>query len=714
MARSTPVHSGYSIRNGSCTGPNGYRINTWIEYKVQEQDIANNRSRVIAYFYYCLGDGYSSSTWGGSGCYSSFSVGGTSGTNLKSNDGYDFRTMTPDLLGQFNGWITHNADGTKTITLAGSFSTPSSYITGGSVSASVTLPTIPRATTPGVSNMTMGTQTTIDLSSRASSGFTHTLKYKVGSATGTIATKTSSTSINWTPSTSLATQYPSSTSGSVEITCETYNGETLIGTKKVTRTISVPASIVPSISSVTVTKESDNAAVSGWGVLVKGYSRLGVAVSAAGAGGSTIASYYFVVKRGTTTVFSATQSGASWLSGILSTPGEDYSVYVKVTDSRGRTDEYTTSAYTVYDYSLPRIIDVEVFRCLSDGTRDDTAGTYISAKATFGFSSVNGLNSITNKIEYRVKGAGSWAMGKDNPVTDNMAYVFGAGGISLINTYEVRFTVDDTVTGPITLTVEIRTALVELHFRIGGGMGIGGAADADELQVYKDAVFKEQLQANNDAVVGGTIFADGGIVLPNGVPVRHLLSTGMLCVTVSRNQYDAVFLGQYDNAEQQHAFLCVGTGGIAYVREPGASRKIWHEGNLPVEYGTWTPTLRGSTTAGTYTYSTRAGFYYRIGRYIYVTCRIQLSGVTTAGAGDMQVTGLPFTAMNVSGAFWSGPAVLAGVTGWTFSYVSAFLDTGTNVMRFYGTYNQAGSGFLAVTTAGSGDVINFSMGYLID
>lgn len=155
-------------------------------------------------------------------------------------------------------------------------------------------------------------------------------------------------------------------------------------------------------------------------------------------------------------------------------------------------------------------------------------------------------------------------------------------------------------------------------------------------------------------------------------------------------------------------------GGTVRINEAVGGGTAWHEGNLPVEYGTWTPTLRGSTTAGTYTYSTRAGFYYRIGRYIYVTCRIQLSGVTTAGAGDMQVTGLPFTAMNVSGAYWSGPAVLTGVTGWTFSYVSAFLNTGTNVMRFYGTYNQTGSGFLAVTTAGSDDVINFSMGYLIN
>ena len=34
MARTTPVHAGYSIINGSGTGPNGYRIHVWVEYAV--------------------------------------------------------------------------------------------------------------------------------------------------------------------------------------------------------------------------------------------------------------------------------------------------------------------------------------------------------------------------------------------------------------------------------------------------------------------------------------------------------------------------------------------------------------------------------------------------------------------------------------------------------------------------------------------------------
>lgn len=144
MARTTPVHSGYTILNGAGTGPNGDRIDVWIEYIEQSQDVATNRTRIIAYFYTARRSGQSSDTWGSNGCTSLFSVNGVSGTNLKNNGSYDFRGTTPILLGSFDGWIAHNEDGTKSIIMAGSFTTKSDWITGGSVSKSVVLPTINR------------------------------------------------------------------------------------------------------------------------------------------------------------------------------------------------------------------------------------------------------------------------------------------------------------------------------------------------------------------------------------------------------------------------------------------------------------------------------------------------------------------------------------------------------------------------------------------
>lgn len=76
----------------------------------------------------------------------------------------------------------------------------------------------------------IGTNTTISIT-RDNKNYTHTITYKFGSATGTIATKTTQTSVVWSPTAStLYAQIPDTASGYGTITCQTYNGSTLVGT----------------------------------------------------------------------------------------------------------------------------------------------------------------------------------------------------------------------------------------------------------------------------------------------------------------------------------------------------------------------------------------------------------------------------------------------------------------------------------------------------
>ena len=76
----------------------------------------------------------------------------------------------------------------------------------------------------------LGTNTTITIT-RDNKAYTHTLKYSFNGATGTIVTKTTQTTYVWTPPTStFYSKIPNTTSGYGTITCETYNGNTLIGT----------------------------------------------------------------------------------------------------------------------------------------------------------------------------------------------------------------------------------------------------------------------------------------------------------------------------------------------------------------------------------------------------------------------------------------------------------------------------------------------------
>ena len=180
-----------------------------------------------------------------------------------------------------SGTISGNADGTKSVSIAANFQCFTYDGKGGSGwSVSGTLHTIPRTSSISMPATTMGSAGTISIT-RASSSFTHTLTYAFGNASGTIATKTTSTSVSWTPSTSLASQIPNSTSGTCTLTCYTYNGNTLVGTSTTTVTLSVPASIKPTITGITATRV-DGTVPSSWGIYVQTKSKVTLAITSPG------------------------------------------------------------------------------------------------------------------------------------------------------------------------------------------------------------------------------------------------------------------------------------------------------------------------------------------------------------------------------------------------------------------------------------------------
>ena len=159
--------------------------------------------------------------------------------------------------------IAHNPDGSKSFTVSGFsgwiYASGNTYAS----SQSFTLPTIPRASSVSCSTADIGSNATISIS-RASSSFTHTLSYAFGSLTGTIATKTSSTSVSWTIPTTFYAQIPNDKSGTGTITCDTYNGSTLIGSKPTyfTATVNESAS-KPTLNPTAVDSNATTTALTG-------------------------------------------------------------------------------------------------------------------------------------------------------------------------------------------------------------------------------------------------------------------------------------------------------------------------------------------------------------------------------------------------------------------------------------------------------------------
>lgn len=266
MARTTPVNEGYSIINGSVTGSNGSKIDTWIEWKVTGTSVANNTSNVRIIL-------YAQATTSVSTNYDSTEnygwVGYDNGNkNWMSKSGYDFRKKALITFGDHTFTISHNSDGTKTLTIQGGWSTNghSSYIKDGSVSGQVTLPRIARAST--ISNLStfFGSTGTITIT-RQSGDFTHTLTYSFGSASGTIATKTTSASVSWTPDVSLINQFGANEwTKTGTITCTTFSGNTPVGTSTSTLSLTIPISSLGNVSGTygsALTLTASNACSSG-------------------------------------------------------------------------------------------------------------------------------------------------------------------------------------------------------------------------------------------------------------------------------------------------------------------------------------------------------------------------------------------------------------------------------------------------------------------
>lgn len=371
--------------------------------------------------------------------------------------------------------IPHNSDGSKSFTLsceAGVYT----YAVSVSASGTHTLNTIPRASSISAANATMGSATTISIS-RASSSFTHTLTYLFGNASGTIVTKTAATSVSWTPPLSLASQIPKAVTGTCTITCSTYNGSTLIGSKTCTLTLTVPASVKPTISSLTAARV-DGDVPSSWGIYVQTKSKAKLTINgAAGSYGSTISSYSI-------TGGGYTSTASSFTTGFLNSSGS-IKFTATVTDSRGRVSAAATVTISVTAYSPPSFSSYLSQRCLSNGTIDDD-GTYIRGLVSYAYSSCSSKNTISRATYYKRASDTAWT-NASIAFSSGTAFTFGGGNISTETSYDVKYTLTDAFT-TISIQDIVSTASVVMDFKQGGkGVAVGKVSEVDKaFEVAED------------------------------------------------------------------------------------------------------------------------------------------------------------------------------------------------------------------------------------
>lgn len=406
-------------------------------------------------------------------------------------------------LGSETVTVSHNDDGSKEVTLSAEWHsgftsdyTPSSL----SLSEEVTLKTIPRATQPSIGAVTLGNAVTISLP-RASSSFTHTLTYAFKDASGTIATGAGK-SYSWTPSLDLANQIPNASSGTGTITCKTYSGSTLIGTKSVSFTATVPnnSSTKPTDKITLTPVHTLSSAFNG--LYIQGKSKLKITHTASGKHGATISTYKATVTDG------KTYTGSSVTSGVLTITGTRTLKYY-VTDSRGFQSTTGSTTFNVLPYKPPAVVPksetttVLCRRADSAGNASDK-GTYLYIRARKSFSSVSGKNKCSLQMRYKEDGGtyGSWTtlLGTDSSGTE---YAGNISGVTLDTTksYFVQLKAVDLV-GTTSAIQEylIPTSTITLHLgKNGTSVGIGGYAygSGKRLDVAWDTYIDGALRVNN-------------------------------------------------------------------------------------------------------------------------------------------------------------------------------------------------------------------------
>lgn len=434
--------------------------------------------------------------------------------NFSSTFNYPGQTNTGGCeLFQKTVNVSHNSDGSKTLYCSASFATG---VSSGTVtaSASKTLTRIARKSSISVKTGTLGTATTITVSRQADS-LTHTITYTCGKASGTICTKSSNTSISWTPPISLAAQYPTETSIPIVYTITTYSGNTNVGSSTSTMGYSVPASVKPSCT-ISITDPTGISDI--YGSPVQGLSKFAVTVNATTSQGSAISTYK-------STANGSTYTSKSFETGVLKSSGT-LTVSSTVTDKRGRSGSNSASK-TVIAYSNPAISNLSVKRCDDDGSANDR-GECMQINFTANITYLDGKNIPKYTLKYKRSSESDSEYIERDVVEDfikgdgiftgsySTGYQYISGYVILPaetgSSYDIEFDAEDRH-NRTSRTTSVSTAFTLMHWNVAGnGMGIGKVS---ELEYVLDIGIQTRFQ-------GGILYN----VLDSGANLNYILAPG--------------------------------------------------------------------------------------------------------------------------------------------------------------------------------------------
>lgn len=481
----------------------GTTSNQYIDAKIEysyTQDTENNTSTITATLYFRRNN--TDYTTSGTGTFSIAIAGSVQTITKYMNIGTGWANA-----GSITKTVSHNADGSKSVSISASGSMPDTTLTATSCSGTVKLNTIPRASTiTTAAQKNLGSACAVTWTPLSKS-FRYKLQFTLGGwlyTTGAIHPNTTSayTYKGYTLPLTIANQLSSAKTGTMTVVLTTYSDSeatTKVGSSSSkTFTVTVPdnSSTKPTVTMTLSPVHSLGSAFDS--VYVQGKSKVQADLSAEGQYSATIKSYSM-------SALGKSDTSSPYQSGYLTTSGT-VTVTGKATDSRGYTGSKTEDI-TVIAYSNPKILpasgenEIICARCDSSGELSES-GTYLKIKAKRSYSKVTSSGSQKNfcSIRYRYKAESatsysSWTTILASSSTSSDEIETGAllGGVLLsTKSYMVQVGVIDDIGEEDAITIIIPTDKVYMH-RAGSinALGIGKYAEesnsvdiADDINVY--------------------------------------------------------------------------------------------------------------------------------------------------------------------------------------------------------------------------------------
>lgn len=362
-------------------------LSAWVELSLSSQSVEGNYSNVYAKFIAKT----TNNTHNDNNKSGYINVNGSRYTSFTHKLP---RTSTTVL---WSGTITvyHNSNGAGSVSVSGGYEAGVGGFSTITASNSLTLPTIPRVSDLSVNKSSVPADestTVIATATKKSSSFTDTITVSLGSYSKVVTSGTAFT----IPKTWI--NAISGTSATATVTVTTKSGSTTIGSKSVNLTVTVPDSVIPTVSSISAS-EAITAVTTAFGNrFVRSLSQLNVKVNAAGVYGSTIKSY-------AVTLDGVKYQSEEFQSNALNTAGS-VDIVATVTDSRGRT-RTLTKTITVVDYSAPAITNMTYYPCDANGNRNPN-GTNTKVIINGLVASVAGQNSRSLILKYKAIDAATY------------------------------------------------------------------------------------------------------------------------------------------------------------------------------------------------------------------------------------------------------------------------------------------------------------------